>query len=1009
MHPWNTPELVAGAREPAHALTHHDRLDLNGTWDFELLPAPDAEPTGTWRPLTVPGAWTMQDTDDRPIYTNVRMPFDTHPPHPPRENPTGIHRRRFDVPEEWSGRRVVLHVGAAESVLLVQLNGQDVGMSKDSHLAAEFDVTDALCHGANELVLTVVKWSDASFVEDQDQWWHGGITRDVYLYSTPRTHLADVRAVADYDPASGDGTLALTVTVDTRDRVLDEELRIRVRTGGQEHVAPVPLRRPRSLPGEAGDQAALATPPGTDLFGLYSGTAAGMPLPTGVEGAFEQALARMFPPPGGRAQLTVSSPGVTAWSAEQPALHDVEIELLAADGTTVDATRLRVGYRRVEIAGRDLLLNGARIWIQGVNHHDFHPRTGRTLTRDEIADELRLLKRFNVNALRTAHYPGHPELLDLADEFGFYIVDEADIEAHDFATALCDDPRYLGAFLDRTSRMVTRDKNHPSVIAWSLGNESGSGANHDAAAAWVRRHDPTRPLHYEGAINRDWYGGHTQTDIVCPMYPTIEALQAYSRHPRADRPLIMCEYQHAMGNSNGSFDDYWDVIRSAPGLQGGFVWELWDHGLDPEGDGHYRYGGDFGDQPNDGNFCIDGLLFPDGTPHPALYELRHVFAPVTVASDPITARDGRIELRNERHFRTLDDLRFTVRVVTADATGPAVELAVPHVPPQERAQVALPQSVVRELRENADALALRLTVTTARDQAWAPAGTELTVHQLEFAAQADGPRTIIERATRVPAPPLRLDEAGLLQHPLLSAGPRLSLWRALTDNDKSRFVHGKLRASGLDRVTRELDHCETSPDGDRAVVHARYVTAQGAEIRHEQTLTHERPGRIRFEERVLIPESLTDIPRLGVVLETVPGFESVRWVGDGPHECYPDRRASALTGCWSARVDDLPVPYLRPQENGGRSRVTDVHLTGPDATTLTLGFDRPLQLNVSHHTVADLESATHYWELKPRPETVVHFDVAHRGLGTASVGPDTLPRFRVGPGTYAWTWWLDTP
>ncbi|MFF8772106.1 glycoside hydrolase family 2 TIM barrel-domain containing protein [Kitasatospora sp. NPDC015120] len=1013
MKPWNTPELVAVGREPAHALSHHDRLDLNGVWDFQLLPAPGAQPTDDWRPLTVPGAWTMQHTGDLPHYTNVRMPFDTHPPHPPKDNPTGVHRRRFEVPATWAGRRIVLHVGAAESVLLVQVNGQQVGIGKDSHLAAEFDVTDALHDGVNELVLTVVKWSDASFIEDQDQWWHGGITRGVHLYSTPPTHLADVAAVADYDPASGEGTLTLTITVGTRGTALDEDLRVRVRAAGHELLAPVPLRRARALPGEEGNgsPALPAAVAGTDLFGLYSATAAGVPLPPGLEGVAEQALARMFPPPGGRAHLTVPAHPVTPWSAERPALYDVDVDLLDAAGIRLDTTRLRVGYRRVEIKGRDLLLNGERIWIQGVNHHDFHPRTGRTLTREDIAGELRLLKRFNVNAIRTAHYPGHPDLLDLADEYGFYVVDEADIEAHDHASALCDDPRYLGAFLDRVARMVARDKNHPCVIAWSLGNESGSGANHEAAAAWVRRHDPTRPLHYEGAINRDWYGGRTQTDIVCPMYPTLDALKAYAAHPRADRPLIMSEYQHAMGNSNGSLDDYWDTIRSTPGLQGGFVWELWDHGLDPDGDGRHRYGGDFGEQPHDGNFCIDGLLFPDGTPHPAMYELRHLFAPVTITSGAVEAGDGWIEVRNERHFRDLDDLRFALQVVTETGTGPAAGLPVPTLAAGGRAKVRLPETVVRELRQRTGVLALRLTVVTAHDQAWAPAGTELTVRQLPLGHPAHRPAAEARagRGTAGDPPALVLDEAGLLQHPLLATGPRLSLWRALTDNDKSRFVHGRLSATGLDRTVREVDRREVSPAGDSAVVRARYLTPHGEEVLHQQTVTREASGRIRFDERVVIPTTLPDVPRLGVVLEARAGFDTVQWLGEGPHECYPDRRASALTGRWTAPIDDLPVPYLRPQENGGRSRTVEARLTGPGDTALTLGFDRPLQLNVSHHTVADLEAAAHYWELTPRAETIVHFDVAHRGLGSASVGPDTLPAFRVGPGEYAWTWWLTTP
>ncbi|MFC9699373.1 glycoside hydrolase family 2 TIM barrel-domain containing protein [Streptomyces sp. NPDC056943] len=1007
MHPWNTPELVSRGREPLHALTHHDRLDLAGTWDFQLLSAPDVAPLDAWRPLNVPGAWTMQDTGDLPRYTNVRMPFNTHPPQPPAHNPTGLHRRGFDLPTEWEGRRIVLHVGAAESVLLVRVNGQDVGMSKDSHLAAEFDITGAVRPGSNELLLTVVKYSDASFIEDQDQWWHGGITRDVYLYSTPPTYLADVHAIADYDPATGDGTLTLRVdTAGPGAGLPDEPLRVRVRAAGQQGEQAVPVRQqgemPRSLPPELAD---------VDVFGLFCAAAAGLPVPEPLVDVPRHIHAAMFPPPAGRVSLTFAAPQVAAWSAEAPALHDVTVDLLGSDDRVVDSTRLRVGFRRVEVRGQDFLVNGRRVWIQGVNRHDFHPRTGRTLTREQIAGELALLKRFNINAIRAAHYPNQPELLDLADEYGFYVFDEANIEAHDFATTLCDDPRYLSAFLDRVSRMVLRDKNHPSIVAWSLGNESGSGTNHDAAAAWVRSYDPSRPLHYEGAVRSDWHTGHHQTDIVCPMYPTIDAIQGYARHPRADRPLIMCEYQHAMGNSNGSFADYWDAIRSTPGLQGGFIWELWDHGLDPDGDGRYRYGGDFGDEPNDGNFCADGLLFPDGTPHPAMYEVRHAFAPVHVTSTAEEARAGFLELASTRHFAHLDDLCFTARVVTATGTGPEVPLDVPAVPPQGSARVPLPDAITTALKDGQDGpvLALRLHVTTALATTWAPAGTEIAVQQVLLAEPRHSPTATSPHPVPDAEGAVRLDASGLLVHPLLAEAPRLSFWRALTDNDNGRLVRPRLDATGLARVTRQLVSVDVADPDKEATVRARYTTAHGHEIEHLQVITQETPGRLRFDEHVLVPAEVTDLPRLGVVLATRPGFETVRWTGDGPHETYPDRRASALTGTWTSTVGDLAVPYLRPQENGGRAGTVSAGLIGADGTTLVLGFDRPCQFNASHHTVADLTAVRHVWELTPRPQTFVHFDVAHRGLGTASVGPDALPRYRVGPGRHSWTWWLETP
>lgn len=1003
MKPWSSPELTAVGRAPMHALRHDDgeHLDLCGEWAFELLASPEEAPTGAWRSITVPGTWTMQRTGDLPHYSNVTMPFTNRPPTPPAGNPTGVYRRTITIPGAWADKRVILHVGAATSVLMVRVNGREVGISKDSHLAAEFDVSDFVEVGANELILTVVKWSDASFIEDQDQWWHGGITREVYLFATPRTYLADVGVIADYDPETGAGKLSITAEIGTPDATA-EALSVRVRGIGLDLQSDVPPQQLRTIPKLHDLPPALK---GVDLFGLRSARAAGVEFPREVLAAAGAILAKMFPPAGGRVHLEAKIPAVTPWNAESPALHTITIELVAEGGRVVDSTTLRVGFRRVEIIGRDLLVNGARIWVQGVNRHDFDPRTGCTVTRDQLKAELQLLKRFNFNAIRASHYPNHPDLLDLADEYGFYVFDEANIEGHAYASALCDDPRYLTAFVDRVSRMVIRDRNHPSVIAWSLGNETATGANQEACASWVRRYDPTRPLHYEGAINTNWFTGHNQSDIVCPMYPTIEALEAFSADPRADRPLIMCEYHHAMGNSNGSADDYWRTIRSKPGLQGGFVWELWDHGLDPDHDGRYRYGGDFGDQPNDGNFCIDGLLFPDGTPHPAMVEFREIFSPVVVTSDAAAARQGWIEVRNSRTFENIGDLSVSISSVTTREVGPGFTLPTPRVFPGESAKLELPHAIVNDLQTRDDVLALRMTVTTTSRTAWAAAGTTLSEQQVVITPPAHDLPGMTTRTAKSPVA-LDLDDEGLLRHPLLSSAPRLSFWRALTDNDLSRFARDRLHSTGLSNVIRTIESVEKSVDGTWAAVASHYRGQNGHMIRHRQTITLEPTGAIRFDEKVVIPEGLEDIPRVGVVLHTRPGFSKAEWIGDGPHETYPDRRTSALVGRWRAEVCDLAVPYVRPQENGGRSHCVLARLIDGDGVELALTFSAPVQLNISHNTADDLKSASHVWALEDRDETIVHADIAHRGIGTASVGPDLPARYRVGSGEYSWSWWL---
>ncbi|NNC11401.1 glycoside hydrolase family 2 [Planctomonas sp. JC2975] len=1020
---WRHPEVTSLGREPQHAVARTalfdgsvpaDVIDLDGTWRFQLLPRPEAELGDGWRDIRVPGAWTMQGTDDAPQYLNIRMPFPTSPPTVPDENPTGVYRRSFTVPGEWSGRRIILSVGAAESVLLVRVNGVEAGASKGSRIAAEFEVTDLVTAGENELELTVVKWSDASFIEDQDQWWHGGITRGVRLFATNRLYLRDVKAIADFDAASGSGRLDVQVVVGAPDDVTPAGLSVRVRledrtsegnaagidaaVGEVARGAASVSTRVEADPDEEESQELIAQiPADQSLFELHGRNAAGVQLEEPLRTLAAIATSVILPEAHGRAATNLPVPHVSPWSAETPALYPLTVELLDTEGTVLDTARLRVGFRRVEIVGRDLLVNGRRIMVQGVNRHEFDPRTGRTLTRDEIAAELADLKRWGFNAIRTSHYPNDPAFYDIADEYGFYVVDEADLETHDWAWRLCDDARYLNQFVDRVSRMVLRDKNHACVIMWSLGNEAGSGTNQDAAAGWVRGYDPTRPVHYEGAIARDWFGGQRQTDVVNPMYPPIDAIVSYARNPRADRPLIMCEYSHAMGNSNGSFDDYWSAIRSTPGLQGGFIWELKDHGLDPEGDGHYRYGGDFdgGDATlNDGNFCIDGLLFPDGSPHPAIFEVRHVFSPVELVSDATAARAGTLRVLNRQTFASLDDLAIEATVARTDGAPTAPVRLDASADAGGTAEVALPAGLVEQLTQDG-ALALRVTVCTAIDRVWAPAGTELAVLEVRLPAVARPGRPAVAASS-----PIVLDTDGVVQHPVFASGPRLLFWRALTDNDKSIPLQQRLEATGLRDPERRVG--AVRQDGDATVVSATYTTASGHVIEHAQRVTAS-GDELVFVERVIVPEGIGPVPRIGVEFALVPGFEGVSWLGDGPHETYPDRRSSGLLGRWESTVDQLQTPYVRPQENGGRTGVTNAALSD-GTSTVELRFGSPVLFQASHQSVEDLERTGHSWELPRHDETYVRADIAHRGLGTASVGPDALEPFIVRPGVYEWTW-----
>ncbi|CAM5418009.1 glycoside hydrolase family 2 TIM barrel-domain containing protein [Streptomyces chartreusis] len=962
LRPWEAPEVTSWGRLPMNAVGRRSGvLPLDGDWRFQLLSAPDAPVGGAWSTAQVPGAWTLQGTSDLPQYTNVRTPFGEFPPYSPAANPTGVYEREVDVPADWAGRRIVLQVGAAESVLLVHVDGRPAGISKDSHLAAEFDLTALVRPGARATVrLTVVKWSDASHLEDQDQWWHGGITRSVLLYATDPLHLADVTVRAAY---SGD----LRVDCRVRD------------TGG-------------------------ALPEGWYLTGDLDGQPLAQDAEFDRANAEDERVSDFL----GEARLLATVADVRTWNAETPELYDLTVRLHRRDGTVADTSRHRIGFRDVEVVGRDLLVNGERVFVRGVNRHDFHPLTGRTVSYDDMRADLVLLKRFGFNAVRTAHYPNDPALYDLADELGLYVVDEADIESHDHAHEIADDPRYLNAFVDRVSRMVLRDKNHPSVIVWSLGNESDYGANHDAAAGWLRRHDPTRPVQYEGAAKLGWADPDVASDIACPMYASLEDCLAHALSGKQTKPLIQCEYSHAMGNSNGTLADHWAAIEATPGLQGGFIWEFWDHGIlqrvsdgRPAGRGgaglydngvaapgyRWAYGGDFGESIHDGAFIADGVVFPDRTPKPAMYEHREIAAPLRIEC----FRHEGIVLGNHQHFRGLDWLAGEWRLDLADGTTLTAPAVLPNLCPGETAAVPLPFEVPRDGGE----AWLTLRVTVAEDQPWAPRGTEVCVPQVRLRGPAVAEVAPVKGRIEV-------DGEGLLLHPLLTAAPTLSLWRAPTDNDELGGMARRWRSWGLDTLVRK--GVSVTEDSGRVTVEAEYAGTTGV-VRHRQVLTPVEGG-VRVEEEAELPEAFDDVARVGTVFETVAGLYLLDWFGQGPWESYPDRSAGAPVGHHSVPVEELFTPYLRPQESGGRHGVRRFALSAPDATGLAVALDEPRQISVTRYRAEDLASAGHHDELVPRPGCVVHIDAAHRGLGTASCGPDTSPSYLVAPGVHRWSWTL---
>ena len=1004
---------------------------LDGRWRFLLVERPEASPAGwaspdhddrSWKRVDVPGNWTLQDVGDGPHYTNVIMPFGGEPPEVPDQNPTGLYRRTFRVPRGWAGRRTILHVGGAESVVAVRVNGDFVGLGKDSRLPSEFDIGPWLRPGRNVVGLQVIRWSDASWIEDQDHWWMAGLHREVYLRSQGRPALGTVAVTAGLarpDPLAPvqTGTISIRADVDVADD----------HRAGWTVTARV----------EEWDRSSTA---------VFEAAA-----DVGVRDASSR-LADMvssFVYRGPSARIQGEVHGVRPWSHESPTRYRLLMSLVDPHGTTVEVVQQPIGFRSVEVRDRELLINGAPVLLHGVNRHDHHPERGKAVTPADIRDDLVTMKAHNLNAVRTAHYPNDPVLYDLCDELGLYVIDEANVESHGRQESLCHDRRYDLAVIDRVRRMVLRDRNHACIIGWSLGNESGYGPAHGAAAGWVRQHDPSRFVQYEAPFMFEFAGGAPDpatagvgdlvTDIVCPMYPSIDQITGWAASTEDPRPLIMCEYSHAMGNSNGSLADYWDAIRSTPGLQGGFIWDWKDQGLltrDEAGRWFFGYGGHFGDEPNDADFNINGLVGPDGVPHPAMAEVAWVGRPATVTFGRRRAQRVTVEVTNRRWFSGLDDL-VAAWELTADGRRVASgSFDLPEVAPGETRPVGI--ELGRPVPPAPNEVHLTVRLRTRRASSWAARGHVVGVDQMVL---APGPAAASGSAGRTR--PRRVEVEALDDDRLrISAGraavvvdsssgsidgvsvdgtrwllgdPQLGLWRAPTENDGVKVgwtapgfgAYSRWLAWGLDHIeTTDRDATVRLRDDEAVEVSAlrRLRTGAGHEISHRRVLTIGGDRSMIFDETVTVPEPLDDLPRLGMSFMLAPHLGPIEWFGPGPHETYPDRRSSAVVGRWRSTAAEQFVPYVVPQEHGGHVGTRWVRFGPSGGTRLAVTGQTPFSFTASHVTAVDLTEATTTAQLHRRAEVAVHVDHLVRGLGTGSCGPDTLPRYRVPGGVHRWRW-----
>ncbi len=985
---WQNPKVVERNKEPGHvplcpyadpetalagdSSASPNFLSLNGAWKFHLAPTPDDAPgdfqkpaadISAWDDIDVPGCWQMQGYD-KPIYTNSQMPWSCEPPYVPHDdNPTGSYRRDFEMPRAWDGREVFLHFEGVDSAFYCWVNGECVGYSQGSRLPAEFNITRYVRPGRNTLAVRVYRWSDGSYLEDQDMWWLSGIYRDVFLHAPDRVRIADYRVVTDFDEHYRDATLEVGVKVSNA--------------------------QPGAVAGYAVEAA---------LYDADGKAVLDAPGSAGVE-VKRYAYHRVA--------VTIAVPAPRKWSDEDPYLYTLLLTLKDASGKVIEVQRCRVGFRKVEIQDGQIHVNGVPVLFKGVNRHEHDPLRGRSVTRDGMVADILLMKRNNINAVRTCHYPDTTEWYDLCDEYGIYVLDEANIESHalwgEKDSNPCNATEWAVALMERGQRMVERDKNHPCVIGWSMGNEADFGANHVALSGWMHEYDPTRPVHYHPAEN------HPCVDILGPMYPTIERIVEMASDPKDNRPIVMCEYAHSMGNSTGNLKEYWDAIRAHKRLQGGFIWDWVDQGIlqkTEDGTEYFAYGGDFGETVHDFNFCCNGMITPDRIPHPAVFEYKKILQPVHVEALDLAA--GSFRVHNRYFFSGMDGLKASWTLMANDAVVGGGPLELPEVPAGGYTDVIL--DFGKPAPEPGVTYWLTFSFALVEDRLWAKAGHEVAFEQFALPgarpaaaptpsrdAVADDTVTFSETGPALAG----LTVAGI---DLITSGPVFNAWRAPTDNDlcliggdRAPVKHWK--RAGLDRLACAITAHRVDDGGKRVVREERWAAPdaeQGFDCETVYTLLG--AGDVRLTMKVTPFGELPALPRLGLVLALPGEFDCFTWYGRGPQENYIDRNQGARMGRYSLSVTGQQCPYVLPQEFGNRTDIRWLSLTREDGAGLLVTGEQPFEASAHPFALDLLTGAKHTWELKPDGTIRLYLDYRQGGLGNGSCGPGTLPQYLLQPG-----------
>lgn len=1003
---WENPEIFQINREaPTASLYRYENAksalaneswenssfyqSLNGEWSFHYAASVPERPTtfyqsdfdsSGWDKIKVPSNWELEGYGT-PIYTNVVYPFPKNPPFIPHDiNSVGSYKRHFEIPEKWKNKEVYLHFGAVSGAMYVYINGQKVGYSEGSKTPAEFNIGKYIKEGKNDLSVQVLRWSDASYLEDQDFWRLSGIERDVYLYATNKATIKDYTVVADLDETYTNGKFSL-----------DLEL---ANTGKKQKSAQVEVTL------FDGDYEVFKLNEKVDV----------------VEGVTSVKFAQ---------EVT----DVKTWNAEKPNLYTLLFTLKDKKGNTTEAISSKIGFRKIEIKNNQFLVNGMPVLIKGVNLHDHDEVTGHVISKEVTLKDMEVMKRSNINAIRCSHYPKNEFFYRMADKYGFYVVDEANIEIHGMGAtnqgldgdeaAIAIHPAYRPEWremhLDRTIRMFERDKNYTSIVTWSLGNEAGNGQNLFDTYDWLKAKDSTRPVQYEGATN------FSNTDIQAPMYARVDQTIAYAEN-NPKRPLIQCEYAHAMGNSVGNLQEYWDAIEKYDVLQGGFIWDWVDQGLkatNDEGVEFYAFGGDLGgaELQNDNNFCLNGLVDPDRSAHPALYEVKKVYQYVKFTSeDP---KSGKISLKNMYDFTNLSEYAFSWRLLENGVEVGKGNIADVDITPYETKEVQIDLS---ELPNAGSEYHLNVYMTTKKESALIPEHYLLAYEQFQltdfkpsvFEENIDGLKVTKKQDIIIVtgdgfeigfnSKDGSLSSIDYGQGNLLQKGPTVNFWRAPNDNDYGYNMPKLLKPWKDATLNQELTKLEINSNEGKKILDAMKLTANPFKIRKDLQLnaTYNLPAvngevnvtyTINSRGEILVNTNLEGIkgdlpilPRYGNNLIIDSSYDQVEWYGRGEHENYQDRKTAALVGLYSASVSDLYFKYIRPQENGNRTDIRTLSFENKEGKGVKITAPNLFSFSAHHQLNSDFDEGMqkrqqHTFDIPTRDLININIDHSQMGVG----------------------------